>query len=336
MKRTALLLILLFCTSGEALAQSIWDEPVESSSAPQKHANIWDSNETVTTKVRPSRPKRRPIAHRAPIVKASPQPVLHAAIRTPAPKVQPALKAQPTPPARPAPQASPRPSTTQATIGTSDIPLNLRSGNLSTFFPSRSLGKEQEPCTDVLACIARAYPPSAAEQARTLAQFAKIEAMMSPPPMPIIHRNSATSASPLAYANYLSRFFSVGRRAASRIPQCAKAVRMILQSAGLITSEGHPNSAKDYIPFLQRNGFRNNPNSCQTPGVVRVYGAAKKGARYYGRRRTSGDIHGHVEILGLDHKFHHFTSSVESIDQKFGSDRRPLLGCMVKENWSSR
>lgn len=380
--KSALLFILLICTSGQSLAQSVWEDvshsqqPTSSSSLPVE-ADIWEADDSVSysapaespqhtrrektvvskkrvSTVRPSaktkeapqlspRPiakKERSTARQSPKATSRNVPRSATAPRAASTAKKP-VKAAPAIARNPAPtRPSPTIETTQANLGFGDIPLNLRSGNYSTFFPNPRMQQQPEVCTDVLACVARSFPPSPAEQARTLAQIASIEALSNwKPPTPA---NATTSSSPNAYANFLSQFLSPARM--SKIlrdakidrTQCAKAVRTLLEKAGMVKAAGHPGSAKDYIPYLQKYGFRHNPNACNTPGVVRVYDKAKKGASYRRRGRTLGDKHGHVEILGADRKYHYFTSSELSIDQVFGADRRPLIGCMVKENWSAK
>jgi hypothetical protein len=93
---------------------------------------------------------------------------------------------------------------------------------------------------------------------------------------------------------------------------------------------------------LPRAGFRNDMNSCWRPGVIRVYrgpadglnpGAAHRYMlRRFGIRGTAGDYAGHIEVLGRDHRWHHFTSSATPINHPmhFGPQRRKLVGCFVK------
>lgn len=93
---------------------------------------------------------------------------------------------------------------------------------------------------------------------------------------------------------------------------------------------------------LKRAGFRNDMNSCWRPGVVRVYrgpadGLSPRAAesfmlRHFGIRGTAGDYAGHIEVLGSDRRWHHFTGSGAPINHPshFGPQRRKLVGCFVK------
>jgi len=97
------------------------------------------------------------------------------------------------------------------------------------------------------------------------------------------------------------------------------------------------------MSLLPRAGFRNDlPGSCNRPGVIRVYkgpasgmsaGQAKNFMRkHYGVKATAGDYAGHIEVLGNDGRWHHFTSSAAPINSPshFGPWRRKLTGCFIR------
>lgn len=87
-------------------------------------------------------------------------------------------------------------------------------------------------------------------------------------------------------------------------------------------------AASDAPRDLTRAGFRNDMSACNTPGVIRVYRGVRGGGR-----ALKGDIHGHIEVLGSDGNFHHFTSSAQSIDKRLPG-RRILEGCFVGDSAS--
>lgn len=140
---------------------------------------------------------------------------------------------------------------------------------------------------------------------------------------------------------------------------CYRAVKRIIAAAripGIDVSKIQGGSAVDAMQALPRAGFTNTfPTGCTVPGAILVYegsanhllsayrnsagkrrAAIKAQARSYvlqkfGRRYTEGDLHGHIEILGTDGKYHHFVSSRNPISSTFGRDRRKLKGCFLKQ-----
>ena len=138
----------------------------------------------------------------------------------------------------------------------------------------------------------------------------------------------------------------VGRAVNKRL--CYRAVKEILVASKIITRQEQVKylngvGARDAMHDLLGVGFKNTyPKNCEAPGTIRVYrGTAsgmgrKEAANYiskrFGRRLALGDIYGHVEIVGSDHKYHYVTdSSVPINDRKiFGPERRVLSGCFVK------
>lgn len=133
--------------------------------------------------------------------------------------------------------------------------------------------------------------------------------------------------SALPYADRIQANVKAGRNM-PRKNLCWRAVWTILQRAGLVKGDLSVRGAKDALVDLAPQGFRHDPSACQKPGVVRVYGASL--VEVPRRKRTDGDTFGHIEILGTDRKYHHFTSSRGSIQTRFGEDRRPLTHCLVK------
>jgi len=131
----------------------------------------------------------------------------------------------------------------------------------------------------------------------------------------------------ISYADRLQRHLRAGYGAGKN--KCWRAVHNVLKAAGLIRSPLTQNSAKNALLDLRKDGFRHDASACNTPGVVRVYGSTS--VRVAARSRTAGDIHGHIEILGTDGRYHHFTKSSNSIQARFGSARRPLKYCLVKD-----
>jgi hypothetical protein len=141
---------------------------------------------------------------------------------------------------------------------------------------------------------------------------------------------------------------------------CYRAVKQIIANTKVNgqkiadVSKLQGGSAIDAMEELPKAGFTNTyPDGCKEPGAILVYkGAAhqflgdyKKGRRdqayskarkymleKYGVRFSLGDIHGHIEILGTDGKYHHFVDSSRPINQVFGGgDRRKLVGCFLKQ-----
>lgn len=138
--------------------------------------------------------------------------------------------------------------------------------------------------------------------------------------------NTAGGSGKLSYADLIQSKVSRGYAAGKN--KCWRAVWEVLKAAGLVKGELTQNSAKNALVDLQKFGFRHDSSACNRPGVVRVYGSTTVAVP--SRSRTAGDTHGHIEILGTDGRYHHFTKSINSIQARFGKDRRPLKYCLVK------
>lgn len=149
------------------------------------------------------------------------------------------------------------------------------------------------------------------------------------------------------YASKLQRAINrgVGRRAGKN--KCYRAVKKILLSAGLVKSYLPSVAAYNARRDLAKAGFHNDMKACQRPGVIRVYkGAASQflgqknavsKARNYMKKKwhvrfIAGDLYGHVEIYGTDHKYHSFYDSDTPVTKHAigKNNRRVLVGCFVK------
>jgi hypothetical protein len=136
----------------------------------------------------------------------------------------------------------------------------------------------------------------------------------------------------LSYADQLQRKMSVGLSAGKNL--CWRAVYNILDAANLVDPSRCP-LTQDYAVNAGRDlakcGFKNDMSACNRPGVVRVYSGHYPG---FGKHMT-GDYAGHIEILGTDGFFHHFTTSPDDIHdsmvRRHLGDRRTLTQCLVKE-----
>lgn len=341
-------------------AFSAFDEAVAPSSNNQRQ-----STTRRQPKAKPARPRKPVAAKVAP--KPAPKPAPLKVASTPAPRatVQPPRPAIPSPflnvdPAvfRMAPAAA-----TQAQSGTTELPYNLRIENYDfkhnrvkpnpAFRTPPNLrspilaslgyydGQDDDVCTDPLLCASRAYNQTLSAQSRRLAQATSLPSFVG--------ANGLTSSmnvregEALPYVDLLTKNFGAGLKERRRKPMCAKAVRRILEASKMIPKDSplRPEGAKDYRKFLENFGFRHNPQACNSPGVVRVYDKSsvpqcsrKRKTNCYKGRYSKGDTYGHVEILGKDRQYHHFTKSKRSIQEIFSPARRPLIGCMVKESGS--
>ncbi len=138
----------------------------------------------------------------------------------------------------------------------------------------------------------------------------------------------------LSYADRLMRLIRVGARYGKN--QCGKGLRKIFEAAGLFSQSAQANrrrteSTKNWGPYLEDQGFKNmghNSPICKVPGTIRVY----NGTQIKVRRKTAGDIHGHIEFVGTDGRFHSSRSSSRSRDTQVAPGRRPLIGCYVKNS----
>ncbi len=149
---------------------------------------------------------------------------------------------------------------------------------------------------------------------------------------------------PLSYAAQLQSFFKVGERAAlikvhglwRRRTVCWRSVWETLKAAHLVKGNLSQAGAKDAYKDLKKFGFhdvmKTSPQACLQPGVIRVYGPARPGSIPRHAKRTKGDTYGHIEIVGTDGRFHHFTSSSTPMNSRshFGPQRRPLIQCLIK------
>lgn len=109
---------------------------------------------------------------------------------------------------------------------------------------------------------------------------------------------------------------------------CAKAVRMALNKAG-IWSGGGIGHARDMVPGLQRMGFKNLYKPGMTPAsapanTILVYGAPKNKRGCRGK----GTTYGHVEIKKSNSEFIYDGISSRNIQQIFGANCRILKGVM--------
>lgn len=140
-------------------------------------------------------------------------------------------------------------------------------------------------------------------------------------------RNGANG--PLSYADHLQKYLHVGRKKKWK-NLCWRSVWEILKAAKMVSGDLSEDSAKNALRDLSKFGFKHDPNACKRPGAVIVYGGSN--VPVAARDRTLGDIHGHIEIIGADRRYHHFTTNSRgSIQTRFGVDRRPIRHCLVKE-----
>lgn len=153
---------------------------------------------------------------------------------------------------------------------------------------------------------------------------------------------------------------SAARRGVGHVGRnlCYRAVKRIIAAAripGIDASKVTGGSAIDAMHALKAAGFTNtHPGGCNVPGAILVYegaahrylsayrsartsaakAAVKRQARQFmlrqGSRYSEGDLHGHIEILGTDGRYHHFVSSRSPVTRRFG-DRRKLKGCFLKQ-----
>lgn len=144
---------------------------------------------------------------------------------------------------------------------------------------------------------------------------------------------------PLPYADKLQKNIFYGKQVRSGM--CGRAVARILRASDLLpgspgaTSQPGGFNGEDAYEFLRRSpyNFRHDPNACNRPGVVLVYGRSKPGAgkRPGQRGYLAGDRYGHVEILGTDGQYHFYTDNSAPINEILGNNRRPLQYCLVSE-----
>lgn len=351
-----------FATEDESF--SVFDEAVAPEATELKKAKRPRRQAQPQKKPKPTvaqapKPKPTPVRIATPQPKPQPraQTPVQRAVQTPAPRIT-----SPFIDLDPAVFSMFSESRTQAQSGTTELPYNLRIENYD-FKRNRvkpnpafrtppslrspilaSLGyydgqDDDEVCSDPLLCAARSYNQSLSAQSRRLAETT---ASLSMPTRNMSSMNIQNGEA-LPYASLLASNFKFGLREARRKPMCAKAVRRILEHSGFIPKDSplRPVGAKDYRTFLENFGFRHNPRACNSPGVVRVYDKSsipqcsrKRKTGCFKGRRTEGDRYGHVEILGKDGNYHHFTKSKRSIQEIFSPARRPLIGCMVKESGS--
>ena len=129
---------------------------------------------------------------------------------------------------------------------------------------------------------------------------------------------------------------------------CYRAVKEILVASKIITRKQQIDhlsgiGARNAMQDLLGVGFKNTyPKNCEAPGTIRVYRGTTESmsraqsAQYISRRfkarATLGDIYGHIEIVGSDHKYHYVADSSVPINDRriFGPERRVLTGCFVK------
>lgn len=340
------------------------DEPFsafDDATAPREARKAKRKRRVVRSQPKPSKPVAKPVVQAKPIAARVTPP------RPTPPKAQPSVVTQAPRPASPFMNIDPTvfsmisASTTQAQSGTVELPYNLRVENYDfkrnrvkpnpAFRTPPSLrspilasfgyyeGQDDEVCSDPLLCAARSYNQTLSAQSQRLAQTSASLAL----PTRNMSSMNIQEGETLPYAALLASNFKFGLREARRKPMCAKAVRRILENSGLIPKDSplRPVGAKDYRTFLENFGFRHNPRACNSPGVVRVYDKSsipqcsrKRKTNCFKGRRTEGDKYGHVEILGKDGNYHHFTKSKRSIQDIFSPARRPLIGCMVKESGS--
>lgn len=145
---------------------------------------------------------------------------------------------------------------------------------------------------------------------------------------------------------------------------CYKGVKRIIAAARVNGKKiGDPskvvgNSALNAMTALPKAGWKNDyPAACHDAGALLVYegpahaflneynrGSKKQKAaimtkvrrfmlQHYGVRATAGDLHGHIEMLGTDGKYHHFLDSKTPISQsRLGANgRRKLVGCFIAQ-----
>lgn len=118
-------------------------------------------------------------------------------------------------------------------------------------------------------------------------------------------------------------------------PVCYRSVKKIIAHAlgkdlQCVRGIVHGVSAYMASTVLIQAGFYNDQSKCTTPGAIRVY-RGNPMARG-GRLPTAGDTHGHIEVVGTDRQYHHFTSSALPIDHQYMMGaRRILTGCFVPD-----
>jgi hypothetical protein len=167
----------------------------------------------------------------------------------------------------------------------------------------------------------------------TKSRQAKSAAGLEKLPVPAPLAVSLRTALPLPYATAIQRAIRWGYTAPRFY--CARAVWRILIKAGLVRGSWNSSGAdaKDMGRVLKRQGFVRDDSACNRPGVVRIYNGNQSGHQF--RNPMVGDRAGHMEILGLDGKYHHFLSSPwsisESMRRRYGyASRRPLQSCWIK------
>lgn len=187
---------------------------------------------------------------------------------------------------------------------------------------SPSLFFSQDDQSEARHCVQCTHRSKRAKSAGGLDQL--------PPSKPEL---SSDSRAPLPYATAIQRAIRWGYTAGRAM--CGRAVWRILIKAGLVRGNWYASGANaiDMGPVLRRQGFIRDDSACNRPGVVRIYNGNRSGHRF--RNPMTGDWAGHIEILGLDRRYHHFLSSNESISEKMRArygyaSRRPLQSCWIK------
>jgi len=186
-------------------------------------------------------------------------------------------------------------------------------------------------------CASKNESSSVARQVQNLDQY--LPALTAAAPAEESEPIVVTGAkSKLSYADRLMKFLWAGRHGRRyegqiiRKTHCGKGMRAIFETAGLFKKGiGRSNSTKFWGPYLKKQGFKNmgiNSPYCKVPGTIRMY----DGTKIPVERKTMGVIHGHIEFVGTDGRFHSSTSSDTSRDSQVTKGRRDLLGCYVKNS----
>lgn len=165
----------------------------------------------------------------------------------------------------------------------------------------------------------------------------------TPTPKPQERAENFTGQS-ASYLDKLMKAIRSGTYKSAGKNMCYRGVKMILQKAGIVKYYLPGGNAYDAMKALPKAGFKNYfPNKCNVPGVIRVYKGAANGMskaaakrfiwKKFKRQATAGDRAGHIEVLGSDKRYYHFTSSSTPINDPkthFGPNRRILEGCFLK------
>lgn len=170
---------------------------------------------------------------------------------------------------------------------------------------------------------------------------------------PIDMNHFPVSSDTTSYAKILTSCVKKGQRAAKKCSHCAKGVRYSLmcmfKKLGIKNADGsskyvHCGSGAfayhGHGSCMEKLGFVNDMNACNTPGVVRVYFGNKtrnpnsaRNRKFNDRKcqqtkRNAGRYCGHIEFLGTDQRWHAACSSSLPRD-KTSKGSRILKACYI-------